>query len=136
MKNDKSQNSGLLVKMAKAIIFGTVIGAIVCTVMLLTVSFIFVKMQSVPEIAVIPAAIFIVCTGAFVGGYFSARIKKSMGMAVGALSGLLMFVVLLLIGLLFSGDSFGLISLLRMILMIVSGAIGGVLGVNKRKRRK
>lgn len=136
MKNDKSQNDGLFAKMAKAVISGTIIGAIMCMLMLIIVSFVFVKIQSVPETAVVPAAIFIACAGAFVGGYFAARIRKSTGMAVGAISALLMFIILLLVGMLFMGDNFGVVSFLRMVLMLLSGAIGGVLGVNKRKRRK
>ena len=136
MKNDKSQSNGMIGKITKAVIWGTVIGAVVCMIILLLISFIFVKMQSVPEAAITPVAIVIVCIGAFVGGYFSARIKKNMGMAVGAITAMLMFVILLLIGTACFGDNLGIVSLLRMAVMLISGAIGGILGVNKRKRRK
>lgn len=136
MKNDKSQSNGMIGKIMKAVVWGTIIGAAVCMIMLLLISFIFVKMQSVPEAAITPAALVIVCIGAFVGGYFSARIKKNMGMAVGAITAIVMFVILLLIGTACFGDNLGIVSLLRMAVMLISGAIGGILGVNKRKRRK
>ncbi len=136
MKNDKSQNSGAIKKTVKAVAFGTVIGILICMLMLLIISFVFVKMQSIPEAAVVPSAIFTACAGAFAGGYFSARIKKSTGMISGVLSALTMFIVLLLTGTAYSGDGFGIISILRMVVMLISGAIGGILGVNKRKRRK
>lgn len=136
MKKDKSQSGGLTSKMIKSIILGTVIGAAVCALMLVLVSFIFVKIQSVSEIAIVPVAIFIASASAFIGGYISARIGKSMGIILGSITSLLMFVILLLIGIGVSGDNFGIVSLLRMALMLICGAIGGILGVNKRKRRK
>ncbi|MGN1457599.1 MAG: TIGR04086 family membrane protein [Acutalibacteraceae bacterium] len=136
MKSDKSRNSGTAVRAAKAVAVGTVVGLVICMLILLVITFMLVKIQKFPETAVVPVAIFTACIGAFVGGYFSARVKKSNGLLMGAVCALVMFVVLLLVGIAFAGDIFGVVSLLRMGVMIISGAIGGVLGVNKHRRRK
>lgn len=136
MKSDKSRNSGTVAKAVKALAVGTVVGFIICMLILLLITFILVKIQKFPETLVVPAAIFTACIGAFVGGYFSARVKKNNGLLMGAVCALVLFVLLLLIGSLFAGDMFGVVSLLRMSAMLISGAIGGVLGVNKRRRRK
>lgn len=136
MKSDKSRNSGTVAKAVKAVAVGTVVGFGICMLILLVITFMLVKIQNFPEALVVPVAISTACIGAFFGGYFSARVKKNNGLAMGAVCSLLMFVVLLLIGSAFLGDAFGIVSLLRMGVMLISGAIGGVLGVNKRRRRK
>ena len=136
MKNDKSRNSGSAVKAIKAVAVGTFVGSGICMLVLLIIAFMLVKIQKFPEALVVPAAIFTACVGAFFGGYFSARIKKNAGLAMGAVCALAIFVVLLLIGSAFVGDIFSTLSLLRLSAMLISGAIGGVLGVNKRIRRK
>ena len=136
MKSDKSRNSGSPVKAVKAAAVGAAIGLGICMLILTVIAFFIVKIQSFPEAMVVPAAIFTACIGAFCGGYFSARIKKNAGLAMGAICALVIFLVLLLVGISFEGDNFSTVSLLRLGVMLISGAIGGVLGVNKRRRRK
>ncbi|MDD6490213.1 MAG: TIGR04086 family membrane protein [Clostridia bacterium] len=136
MKGDKSRNSGTAVRAVKAVAVGTVVGFVICMLILLLITFMLVKIQKFPETLVVPLAIFTACIGAFSGGYFSARVKKNNGLAMGAVCALVIFVLLLLISSVFAEDIFSAVSLLRMGAMLISGAIGGVLGVNKRRRRK
>ncbi len=99
-------------------------------------SFIIVKSESVNYSLLIPFGIVAACIGTFGGGFISARISGSAGMLIGTVNGVLMFVLLLGAGAVI-GEMPEAVSLLRLVLMVLSGAIGGVVGVNgKRKRRR
>ncbi len=135
MKNDKSQQ--LTVKtMARAVIFGGLFGGIILILMLLLSAFIVLKMRTISQGIVFGASIISSCISSFFAGFISARILKERGMAVGALSSLLLFIIILITGTLFTADNVNLSTLMRLAAMILSGAFGGVLGVNKKKRRK
>ncbi len=114
---------------------GAICGVAAVLLVILLLSFITVKSGSVNYSLLIPFGIASACVGAFVGGLISARISGSAGMFIGALSGAVTAVLLLA-----AGSVFGVIpeavSLLRFVLMILSGAIGGVVGVNGRRKRR
>ncbi|MBQ5563517.1 MAG: TIGR04086 family membrane protein [Clostridia bacterium] len=122
-------------KIIRSEIFGIISG--ICLTLIFTAfsAAVMVKMQKVMYSAIAPFAIASICIGAFVGGYVTARINKNMGMAVGAICGLAVFLIFLGTGAVF-GSELGIVSLIRCIASVISGALGGILGVNKRKRRK
>ncbi len=122
-------------KMIRAEIFGIISGILLTLVFTAFSAAVMVKMQKVMYPAIAPFAIASICIGGFVGGYITARINKNMGMAVGAICGLAVFLIFLGTGAIF-GSKLGIVSLIRGIAAVIAGALGGVLGVNKRKRRK
>lgn len=135
MRSEKTQQ--LTAKaMARAVIFGGLFGGIVLIIMLLLSAFLVLKMRTISQGAVFGASIISSCVSAFFAGFIGSRILKERGMAVGALSALLLFVIILITGTLFAGDNLSLNTLMRFAAMILAGAFGGVLGVNKKKRRR
>lgn len=135
MKGEGNKTAVNWRKIVKVILFGTIIGVILTLLFTALSTVIMVKMQSIIAPAVMPLAIVSVCLGTFGGGYITARLNQSMGMAVGALCGIMVFVIFLGLGAIF-GSELGLMSLIRLIPAVIAGAIGGILGVNRRKRRK
>ncbi len=135
MKGEGSKSVPNLSKMMKCIGFGAVAGIILTLLFTLLGAFAMVKMETVMYPAVMPLAVAAVCLGSFGGGYLTARLHQSMGMAVGALCAVAVFVIFLGLGAVF-GSQLGVVSLLRAVPAVISGAIGGILGVNRRKRRK
>ncbi len=133
MKKDASVK--IMPKKAKGVLWGTIVGIVLSVLLTAVMSFAFVKMETVPSSAAVPCAMAALGIGAFMGGYVSARITKSTGMLVGAGCGFFVFVVLL--GLCCAvGSEIGIDTIFRLLLSVLSGALGGVLGVNKKKRRK
>ncbi len=122
-------------KIAKSEIFGVVAGIIFTLILTAFFAAIMVKMEKFVYNAVMPFGLGGLCIGTFGGGYITARINKSMGMAVGALCGVGVFLILLAVGAIL-GSELGIVTLVRAAAAIISGALGGVLGVNKRKKRK
>lgn len=134
MRNEKSQQITIKT-MTRAVILGGLFGGVVLILMLFLSAFFVLKMKSLSQTAVFAAAIISSCVSAFLSGFIASRILKSRGMVVGALSAMLLFIIVLLTGTIFSSDSINLDTLMRFVAMLLSGSFGGVLGVNRRPRR-
>lgn len=122
-------------KTIKAVLVGACVGLAAAAVLLLLTAVVIVKSGHVPYAAIVPAAIAVVCAGAFLGGYTAARIRKSKGLLLGAVGGVVLFLIFWAAGAAAGGIS-GVSTLLRLLLMTAAGAFGGVLGVNRRKKRR
>ena len=72
------------------------------------------------------------CIGAFVCGFFVSRKLREKGMLMGAVSGIWMFLLFCIIGLLFGKTELCTPMFFRTIISAVCAAIGGVVGVNVR----
>ena len=122
-------------KIVKSEIFGMAAGIIFTLIFTAFFTAVMVKMERVAYNAVLPFGWGALCIGTFGGGYITARINKSMGMAVGAVCGVGVFLIVLAVGAIL-GSELGIVTLVRAGTAVISGALGGVLGVNKRKKRK
>lgn len=135
MRNEKSQQITIK-SMARAVIFGGLFGGVILILMLFLSAFFVLKMKSLSQMAVFAAAIISSCVSAFLAGFLASRILKSRGIIVGALSALFLFIIVLLTGTILSSDSINLDTLMRFAAMLLSGSFGGILGVNRRPRRR
>lgn len=126
-----------LVSSIKAIVIGTSVGALACIAFLFLFSFIIVRTNSLPGSLIEGMVIAICAIGAFLAGYVAVRIYKSKGMLYGMAAGLLLFLIILLCSsIILKGGTITMMAFIKGILMVLLGAIGGIFGVNKRKRRK
>ena len=136
MKYDKTSNKDTEISTAlKSILFGATVGATICAGFLFLFAFLFVAVKSIPQYFIQAIAIFCAAVGAFVSGYISVKIYRSKGLIYGALAGVLLFFMLTVISFIVSRDKFTYITLIRFLAMIFSGAFGGVLAVNKKRRK-
>ena len=76
------------------------------------------------------AALFI---GAYVGGYVCGRRRKRCGLMMGAVTGLLVFLVILALGSIFLGAAEGFSHTGKLFLTVAAAAVGGAVGVNHKK---
>lgn len=136
MKNGKSATTeNQLSRSTKAILFGTITGTFSSIFILVVLSFLFVKSQNIPIFVITPLTMFIIALGAFVSGYISARILRNNGLLYGIISGFIMFIIVFISGLMISGREISTLSLVKLTLMLLMGAIGGIIGVNKKVKR-
>ncbi|MFV0498138.1 MAG: TIGR04086 family membrane protein [Candidatus Fimivivens sp.] len=119
-----------MITMLKAVAFGL----LSTTVVLLLFSFVMCQ-KNVPFVLLNPFSAGLVMLGSFLSGYLAARRIRERGMIVGALCGLTIFSMLILASFMSRFDV-GLAALIKLIISIVSGAIGGILGVNAKFKRK
>ena len=73
--------------------------------------------------------------GTFCGGYFSARKNKSKGIVNGLLVAAIIYVLISIVALILD-DGFTVMSLIHLVVIVLSGGIGGIMGVNKNEKRR
>lgn len=125
--NDATTN---MTTMLKAVTFGL----LATTVVLLLFSFVMCK-KDVPFVLLNPFSAGLLMLGSFLSGYLAARRIRERGMIIGALCGLIIFSLLLLASVMNRFDV-GLAAFIKLAISVVSGAIGGILGVNAKLKRK
>lgn len=117
---------------AAALFLGASVGALVCGALLLLSSFVFVKLGAVPTGAAPVITTAIGAAGAFSAGWFALKLLKSRGLLMGAAAGLLMFISVLIAGVIAKTQPDVSSALLKCAIFVISGAIGGIMRVNKR----
>ena len=133
MRYDKSENN--LTKAVKAILSSTIMGTFFSILTLVISSFLFVKSQNISATVITPLTMFAIALGAFISGYITARIIKSNGLFWGMIAGFVMFSVVFIAGLMISNGEISTLVLVKLTLMLLMGAIGGIAGVNKKSKR-
>lgn len=134
MKSHKEDSSAMVKRFLRPVIIGAVVGALCCTLLLAVMAAI-VASQDIPKAAITPMAIVAAAAGAFFGGFAAARIAKEKGLLIGGACGLLLFILVALAGFAFLKEIRGAYILVKLAVMLVLAALGGVIGVNLRKRR-
>ncbi|MEG1774771.1 MAG: TIGR04086 family membrane protein [Oscillospiraceae bacterium] len=121
-------------KYGAPILKAVTLGLLVTTVLLLLFAFIMSK-KDLPFALVNPLSVTSLIAGSMLAGFLSAHWLREHGMTVGALCGLILFLLLLLASAMTKFE-IGTQALMKLAIAVISGAIGGVAGVNAQKRRK
>lgn len=117
----------------RPVAIGVCVGAVCVTLFLLLFALLLYKL-SVPLSAVTPLALAALGLGGLAGGLVAGLCRRQHGLAVGAVCGTLLTLLLLIVGLARgAGWSPGLAAIKWAVLTVCS-AVGGVLGVNRRHR--
>lgn len=136
MKNTKHLNENPILGALRSIVIGSVAGAALCAALLGACALAFVSAGNIPQNTISPMVIALSVLSSFVAGFISAKISHKRGLVLGALSGLLLFVLFLVSGLIASREAISVTVIMRMLVMILSGAIGGLLAVSKKTKIK
>ena len=114
-----------------ALIFG-----IIVTVVLLFAFSVWITFQDTPQGLVNPLSIFALSAGAFITGLVCTRITRRAGLMYGAVCGLCLSLLVVIAGLVTGSGGVGIPGLFRVVFVMLCTMIGGVLGVNMRKKRR
>ena len=91
-------------------------------------------LRDIPQSAVSLIATLIFVLGGFVAGYVSAAFAREKGMLLGLCCGACLFVILSLASLAVDGGGFGMVALTKLAAVLLAAALGGIIGVNRRKK--
>ncbi len=127
----KAESSAM--KIVRPFLVGSGVGLAVGLVILLLASLVMMS-GAFPSSLVTPIALVIMAIAAFVGGLVSATVSRERGLLYGAGCGLLLFLFVTVLGMAVSQELRGVMMLIKAGLAIGSGALGGVLGVNRKRR--
>ncbi|MGI6265381.1 MAG: TIGR04086 family membrane protein [Acutalibacteraceae bacterium] len=132
MKESKD-NADKTARIIRALGIGTVAGTLVCLAGLLIMAAVLTA-RDMPQSVVTPLAVIAAAFGALVGGFIAARVARGRGLLMGALTGALLYLLILLAGTIWFRDALGVGLLVKLAVLVVCGGVGGILGVNLRKR--
>lgn len=132
--NAAGQKPALVV--ARAVVIGAIAGALFCALLLACFAFAFVSAENIPHDFLPAFIIALTIISAFVAGFVTAKIAKQRGLLCGSISGLLLFLLFLIAGIAMSQGHSGVDAVMRMILMVLSGGIGGLISVNGKSHAK
>ena len=119
----------------KSIIIGLICGTAAISVILLLFALIM-------SFGIIPVSLssllssFALSMGALFAGFMTAKIEKKNGLLYGFLTGAILFLIFTVISLLGVKSTPTLTTLLKGIITIIAGGVGGILGVNTGNKRK
>ena len=128
------EEPSVMTKWIRPLLTGTIAGLLCCFAALLLFSAIMAA-QDIPQMAVTPMAVVAAAFGAFIGGLISARAAGSRGLLYGAACGAVMYLIVMIAGFAVLKDIRGIYALVKLAVMVGCAGIGGVIGVNMRKRR-
>ena len=126
-------NASSLKRIIRSVLIGTLIGGAICIALLALMAVVMTGVD-IPKPVVTPLAVAAACVGAFCSGFSAALIAKKQGWLVGALSGLLLFLLVLVSGFALLGEVRISFAFIKRALSLFSGMVGGMIGVNLRKR--
>lgn len=137
MINERNSRSNS--RVAKAMVsvsIGVLVSAIILSILIVIVSVALSQSGYVPIHIISQIVVVLSGLASFFAGFTAAKCAKCQGLMYGALSGFVLFVIVALASMLILGEPFTTISLLRALLYVIAGSLGGVVGINKKKRRR
>lgn len=136
IKTSKTLNGRPALKALRAIVIGSVAGAILCAAFLGVFSLAFVSAENIPQGLLSPLIIAVSIISAFLAGLSAAKISGKRGLLFGAAAGLLLFTLFLFSGLIVStkATSDPAVSGIRLLTMVLAGSIGGIIAVSGKPR--
>lgn len=136
MKNNRISAQNPIITSLRAMVAGTVTGAAICAALFALSALAFVSSKNVPQSFLSPFVIVVCTVSSFGGGFITAKISRKRGLIFGMLTGLLLFLLFLISGVLVSANNFTVLCWVRLALMLLASAFGGFLAVNKASRHK
>jgi putative membrane protein (TIGR04086 family) len=112
-----------------------ILGAFIISVLFLAAFSILMTAKDMPSTAVMPFACISISAGAMGGGVVSSRLYRSRGLMIGAVTGLLFYIILYIVGIIMRQADLNAMFLLKIFLSIIFGAIGGIIGINMKTKR-
>ena len=136
MKDKRSSDAkSEYMAMLTPVLIGAGIGVVVILLLLVLFSFLLTIRDFGPG-AVMPMSTACVGFGAFASGFTASKINGKNGFMIGLFSGAVLYVLFLLVSLIVSGGAISLVSFFRLIIMLVCSAIGGIVGINFKRKKK
>lgn len=118
------------------VIFTGIIISFFATLIFIILSAFAISLADVSEGVMQVISVLSVAFGAFIGGFFTSKLKREKGLVTGAVIGFLLFVLITIFSMIVSGASMTIFTALKFVASVVSASLGGVIGVNFKRKRK
>ena len=125
-------NNQKTLSVVRPLLVGLCVSVVCCTLLLLLAAW-GIRTVDVPMGVITPVAVVAAALSALVGGLAAAKVAGCRGLLWGGGCGLALFLLILLIGLIRGNVEVGY-AVIKLAALTLSGASGGVLGVNHKRR--
>ncbi|MDD5953133.1 MAG: TIGR04086 family membrane protein [Oscillospiraceae bacterium] len=137
MVKTKEKHNSSVWRWSKPLLISLLCGSAMIAVLLIAAGFVLLKVGNIQTQVTSSVAIVICAVSAVLSGWIVGRMTRKNGLILGSLTGLLLYFLLLVVSV--SCGIFQLFtvsSVIRLAVMILGGALGGLLAVNRRSKIK
>lgn len=127
------EEDSVVSRCVRPVLIGAAVGAFCCLAILMLCAAVMAA-RDIPQMAVTPMAVIAAAVGSFIGGLVSARAAGSRGIVYGAACGVVLYLLVMIAGFAVLKDIRGIYALVKLAVMVGCAAIGGIIGVNVRRR--
>lgn len=117
----------------RPVTYGLLFGVGACMLLLVLMS-VLITFRDIPQPAITLIATLTFVIGGFVSGFVSASFAREKGMLIGICCGICLFLILTIASLAFDDAGFGVAAVSKLAAVLFAAALGGVIGVNRRKK--
>lgn len=132
-KSSAAQGARSVLDNYRVVAIACVAGLVIMSLTLLLAAFV-ISSVDVPQSAISPIAIAAAVLGSFGAGFICTRMTKGGGLLYGLICGLVIFVLATICEVSFLNGSLGILALYKLIISVTAAMIGGVMGVNRRRK--
>ena len=135
MKGKFSDSPSAFEVSLKPIVRGIIVGIVVIAILFVLFALV-MSFNILPISAATVVSSIAIAAGSFLSGFFSAKKLTKNGLIIGTICGFLLFILFTIIGIAAFGSAPGASTLIRLLIFVTSGAIGGIIGVGNTDKRK
>lgn len=137
MIKTKEKQSGSIWNFAKPLLISVLCGAAMIAALLAAAALVLLKVGQIGASVTSSVVIVICACSAILAGVIVGKLAKKNGLLLGGLTGLLLYFLVFVVSV-SSGvfQLFTVSSVIRLSVMLIGGAFGGLLSVNKRSKAK
>lgn len=120
----------------KSVIISLISMVVFSIILLFIASFIITKMGILPQSSLPIITTLISCLVVFLSGFISSLYMKEKGILFGLISASIYSLIIILCTLVLSENILGVSAIGRIVAIFISGAMGGIIGVNRKSKIK
>ncbi len=120
-------------RLFKSVIIGSLSGIVVTIILMCLMSVSMMSIGILHEDIINYVTVGLLGVGAFGGGFLASKINKGAGLVVGAITGALMFLIVV-IAALSDGSDISVLIIIKLAVTVALGSLGGIAGLKERKK--
>ena len=121
-------------QLIKSVVTGSVCGLLITMLLNCVFAAVMLKTGLLPPDITSYAACGLLAAGTFAAGIVATKINKSAGLIVGLLTGAAIFLLVTVAGLIKSGETLGIMTIIKLASCLICGGLGGILGLKENKK--
>lgn len=121
-------------RVVKAVAIGVLCSVVLAVLLTCLFSMMLNMMSGIPYDLIDYVMVAIEGFSVLMGAYIACVIAKAKGLIIGALCGAISLLIVFAVGMSMAKNNIGLLTIIRSIVMLLCGIIGGIMGVNRKEK--